>query len=87
MIVEGRIPPPDKMNPALAEGPRQVVMKSIDKDPARRYQSAAEMIVALNTFERAMRPGQVPSIPLRRSSVRFRTPSRGTARRRRKGSA
>ena len=60
MIVEGRIPPPDKMNPALPKDLVKVVMKSIDKDPARRYQSAAEMIVALNTFERAMRPGQVP---------------------------
>jgi serine/threonine protein kinase len=60
MIVEGRIPPPDKMNPALPKDLVKVVMKSIDKDPARRYQSAAEMIVALSTFERAMRPGQVP---------------------------
>jgi serine/threonine protein kinase len=42
-IVEGKIPSPDKINPNLPKGIVKVIQKSIDKDPARRYQTAAEM--------------------------------------------
>ena len=44
MVVEGRVPPPDKMNPALPRDLVKVVMKSIEKDPAKRYQSAGAML-------------------------------------------
>ena len=47
MVVEGRVPPPDKMNPALPRDLVKVVMKSIEKDPAKRYQSAGAMLEAL----------------------------------------
>jgi serine/threonine protein kinase len=49
-IVDGKIPPPDKMNPTLPKELVKVVMKSLDKDPERRYQSAGEMWSALERF-------------------------------------
>jgi hypothetical protein len=33
------------------------VVKSIDKDPAKRYQTAAEMVAALEKFEATLKPG------------------------------
>jgi predicted Ser/Thr protein kinase len=55
-IVEGRIPPPDKMNSSLPKDLVRIVMKSIDKDPDKRYQNAAEMVVALEHFGATMKP-------------------------------
>ena len=51
-IVEGKIPPPSKINPALPKELVKIIVKSIDKDPAKRYQSAVEMREALEKFER-----------------------------------
>lgn len=58
MIVEGRIPTPDKFNASLPKDLIKIVMKSIDKDPARRYQNAAEMAAALMHFGATMKPGE-----------------------------
>ena len=49
-IVEGKIDPPDKMNPSIPKELVKVVMKSIDRDPDRRYQNAGEMWSALERF-------------------------------------
>lgn len=57
-IVEGKIPPPSKINPALPKELVKIIMKSIDKDPEKRYQSAAEMRDALEKFERESLPEQ-----------------------------
>jgi serine/threonine protein kinase len=51
-IVEGKIPLPSKINPVLPKELVKIIMKSIDKDPAKRYQGAAEMREALEKFER-----------------------------------
>ncbi|HUI66232.1 MAG TPA: serine/threonine-protein kinase [Bacteroidota bacterium] len=59
MIVEGRIPPPDKMNPGLPKELVRIVMRSLDKDPAKRYQSAAEMAHALSHFGSTMKPQEI----------------------------
>ncbi len=57
MIVEGRIPPPEKLNASIPKELAKIVVKSIDKDPAKRYQTAAEMVTALEKFESTLRPG------------------------------
>jgi serine/threonine protein kinase len=57
MIVEGRIPPPEKLNASIPKELAKIVVKSIDKDPAKRYQTAAEMVNALERFEATLRPG------------------------------
>jgi len=46
-IVEGKIVSPEKMNPSLPKDIVRVIQKSIEKDPAKRYQSATEFIEAL----------------------------------------
>ncbi|MBX2991992.1 MAG: serine/threonine protein kinase [Bacteroidetes bacterium] len=43
MIVEGKIPPADKFNPSLPKEIVKAISKSLEKDPAKRFQSAAEM--------------------------------------------
>ena len=57
MIVEGRIPPPEKLNASIPKDLAKIVVKSIDKDPAKRYQTAAEMVNALERFEATLKPG------------------------------
>lgn len=57
MIVEGRIPPPEKLNASIPKELARIVVKSIDKDPAKRYQTAAEMVNALERFESTLKPG------------------------------
>ncbi|HTY59986.1 MAG TPA: serine/threonine-protein kinase [Bacteroidota bacterium] len=57
MIVEGRIPPPEKLNASIPKELAKIVVKSIDKDPAKRYQTAAEMVTALERFESTLKAG------------------------------
>jgi serine/threonine protein kinase len=42
--VEGNIPPPDKFKTDLSKDLVRIVMKAIHKDPAKRYQTAKEML-------------------------------------------
>ncbi len=50
MIVEGKIPLPDKFLPTLPRELTQVIAKSIQKDPAKRYQAASEVATALSAI-------------------------------------
>ncbi len=50
-IVEGKIPSPDKFNPALQRDLVQIVMKSIHRDPNKRFQTCAEMLEALSRVD------------------------------------
>src|SRR5207249_2598030 len=40
--------PPTDINPQIAIGLEAVILKALDKDPGRRYQSAKELVVDLN---------------------------------------
>ena len=46
-IVEGAIPPPRQANPAIPKDLARVIVRAIDRDPAKRFQSAGEMLAAL----------------------------------------
>ncbi|MEM1128491.1 MAG: serine/threonine-protein kinase [Bacteroidota bacterium] len=49
-IVEGTVPPLEKQNPNVPRDLAKIVMKSLEKDPGRRYASAAEMRKAFEGF-------------------------------------
>ena len=51
-IVEGEIPSPVKFNSAIPKKLTKIISKSIDKDPAKRYQTAEEMFADIENFER-----------------------------------
>ena len=51
-IVEGEIPSPVKFNSAIPKKLTKIISKSIDKDPAKRYQTAEEMYADIENFER-----------------------------------
>ncbi len=46
-IVEGKIPPPTKYNPLIPKELVKVIMKAIDKEPEKRFQSTGEMFTVL----------------------------------------
>jgi predicted Ser/Thr protein kinase len=60
LIVDGKFPPLDKANGTVPKELVKIVMKSIDKDPTKRYQSCAEMVRALEQFEATVKPGSYP---------------------------
>jgi len=51
-IVDGEIPSPVKFDSSIPKRLTKIILKSIDKDPQKRYQNADEMADALNSFER-----------------------------------
>ncbi len=50
-IVEGKIPSAEKFNPALPKELVQIIMKSIHRDPNKRFQTCAEMLDALSKVD------------------------------------
>ena len=50
-IVEGEIPSPVKFNSAIPKKLTKIISKCIDKDPAKRYQTAEEMYADIESFE------------------------------------
>ena len=51
LVVEGKIPPVSEINPTLQKDLVRLVMKAINKDPAKRFQSVAEMLHALQNLQ------------------------------------
>lgn len=49
MIVEGKVPPPERFSASLSKELAAVIQRSIHKDPSKRYQTCAEMCEALAT--------------------------------------
>ncbi len=56
-IVEDPAPPPTRFNPNIPKGLNDIVMKMMEKDVRKRYQSAAEVLNDLERFEDFMRRG------------------------------
>jgi Serine/threonine protein kinase len=44
--------PPKEINPAIPEGLEEITLKAMQKNPAQRYQSAAEMLRDIEAFRR-----------------------------------
>ncbi len=51
-IVEEKLPSPHTFNPALTRSLSKIIMKALEKKPKKRYQSAGEMLAAIEAFER-----------------------------------
>jgi len=49
-IVDGEYADPLRVNPTIGGRLRAIIVKSLERDPADRYQSAAELIAALEAF-------------------------------------
>jgi len=70
-IVEKDFPPPHQFNPAVPPALSQIILKAIRKKPVARFQSASEMMQALEKVERSAQPP-----PRQRQSVaRFAIPA------------
>lgn len=51
-IIEVKFKPPSHLNPAIPKGVDNIIMKAIEKDPNDRYQTAREMIQAIEAYEK-----------------------------------
>ncbi|MFD3156510.1 Stk1 family PASTA domain-containing Ser/Thr kinase [Haloimpatiens sp. FM7330] len=49
--IEGSVVPPIKVNPSIPESLNNLILKCIDKEPIKRYQSAQELINELNNLK------------------------------------
>jgi serine/threonine protein kinase len=51
-IVEGELPSPVKFNESIPKKLTKIILKAIDKDPDKRYQTAEEMLEDFRNFEK-----------------------------------
>lgn len=61
---------PRDINPSIPEGLEEITIKAMQKDPSKRYQSAAEMLLDIDEFKRN------PSIHFEYKYFRDETPTR-----------
>ena len=59
-IVEERFPPPNTFNPDVPKRLAAIVMKSLEKEPAKRYADAQKMLKAFEAFESVMASPHMP---------------------------
>ena len=52
MQLQNEPPRPREINPDIPEGLEQITLKAMQKEPTRRYQSAAEMLTDMEEFKR-----------------------------------
>lgn len=63
-IVDGEIPSPVKFDANIPKKLAKIVLKSIDKEPDKRYQEADEMLKDLNEYEAELSPRIKSSKPV-----------------------
>ncbi len=51
-IVEGKIVPPRKIDPAYDEALERIVLRALERQPDKRYQTAHDLQMALEAFAR-----------------------------------
>jgi serine/threonine-protein kinase len=63
-LLEMPIPSPSSLRPAISESLDRIVMKALERDPARRYQSAAAMVEDLEevVLESKYQPHMLPQL-------------------------
>jgi len=66
-IVEEKFEPPDKINPSIPKKLSKIILKAIEKDPAKRYQNTSEMLTAIEQFESSQVSG-AGKLPFRRQN-------------------
>lgn len=52
MQLQSEAKPPREINPAIPEGLEEITLKAMQKDPSKRYQSAAEMLYDIDEFKK-----------------------------------
>ncbi len=52
MQLQAEAKPPREINPAIPEGLEDITLKAMQKDPSKRYQSAAEMLNDIDEFKK-----------------------------------
>lgn len=60
-VVHGELPPLDHVDSAL----QAIVVRAMERDPARRYQRMEEMLEALESLPPGLSPGRAPAKPAR----------------------
>ena len=63
-IVDGQIPSPMKFDANIPKKLAKIILKSIDKEPDKRYQEADEMMKELNEYEVEIEPKVKPGKPV-----------------------
>jgi len=72
-IVEKKFPPPNHYNPLVPEALANIVAKAITKDPDKRFQTAEEMVAALEKFEREAAAAAQPREKKRAKKIPWRS--------------
>lgn len=72
--LEGTLVPPHQVDPNIPEAVSQVVVKMMEKDPAKRYQSAGKLAEDLAMIKRGQNPGGVSLRVPNAGSPKIQTP-------------
>ena len=62
-LLKGEFVPPRALNPAIPERLETIILRAMEVDPNRRYQSASAMLDDLRSLSRALAPGCVDDAP------------------------
>ncbi|MEK7786967.1 MAG: serine/threonine-protein kinase, partial [Chloroflexota bacterium] len=72
--IQEPLPPPRRLNPDLPQAVEHVILKALAKDPADRFQTAREMVAALQSVIPATLPGKPstqPPLPMKQTPAKL----------------